>query len=72
MAINRKVLNPDKKRIALVVDVHLKLSNIPVEEVARETGLPKVSIYKIIRGRGYSMDTFLTLCNYLKIKIKLS
>jgi predicted transcriptional regulator len=45
----------------------IKEKNYTIEEFARTCGMSKKTVYNIIQGRGYNIDSFLTLLIVLDI-----
>jgi len=70
--INREVLNIAREKIGLYFSEIIKRKNIPIEKIERDTQLSKTVIYKILQGKGYSIDSFLTICAYFDTHLDLT
>jgi len=74
--MKNKINQIARKKIGLFFSELIKEKKIPIEEIERKTGMSKTIIYKIINvndnDKGYSIDSFLTLCGFLNIHLELS
>lgn len=70
--INREILNIAREKIGLYFSEVIKEKKLPIEKIERDTKLSKTIIYKILQGKGYSIDSFLTLCAYFDTHLELS
>lgn len=70
--INREILNIAREKIGLYFSEVIKEKKLPIEKIERDTKLSKTVIYKILQGKGYSIDSFLTLCAYFDTHLELS
>ena len=70
--INREILNIAREKIGLYFSEVIKEKKIAIEKIERETLASKTVIYKILQGKGYSIDSFLTICSYFDTHLELS
>lgn len=67
-------MNPEINRIARLqigefIQTLIKDRGLVIDNVSKQTGMSKRIIYNIIQGKGYTVDSLLTLCKYLKINV---
>jgi predicted transcriptional regulator len=70
--IDRQILKIAREKIGLYFSNVIKEKKIAIEKIERDTKLSKTIIYKILQGKGYSIDSFLTLCAYFDTHLELS
>lgn len=60
-----------RTKIGKQVSKLIKESKIPIEQIERDTKLSKTIIYNIIKGKGYTIDSLLTVLHYLDRDIEI-
>ena len=57
------------KSIGERITKEMALSGVSQIQMSRELGIPRSTIWNIRKGRSISLETFVKICSYLKIKI---
>lgn len=70
-------MNPEINRIARIqigefIQTLIKDRGLVIEQIEKETGLSKHIIYKIMHGKGYTIDSLLLILRFLNIHLELS
>ena len=69
--INRKILEIARQKLGQSLAIAIKNKKVAIETIEAHTKMSKSIIYNILSGKGYSIDSLLTLCAYLDIHMEL-